>query len=537
VKLLSHFPSDYLPYPTQISILEQLEEAFKTHKFVILCAPCGSGKSPITKTLSNSAADPSEEFVRLIKSHDAFATSFSGDYTHATECLVEPRFGAFALTITKNLQDQYKEMFPDCAAMKGKSNYQCIVDDRFDTESAPCIFASKVKDNCLSENCCPYYNARIDTLTNKLGVLNYSMFMALPKHVKYREYIICDEASELEEELVKKFSVVLNYKAMKRLGFDINAPSGYKEFFQWLVGFTMNVTDEMNSHKRKISKKGKEATVNERQKYIHLKTLSMTLTKVIDTWPDCEYVIETKPDGLSIVPLKVDNLSKEIFDYSNKVLLMSATIIDPTAFAKTLGITDFKYIEVESTFDPKKSPIYLSNKVRLSYKNLQQSLSWVAEQVKKICELHNNDKGIIHTHTMAITEFLQRSLKGDRFLYREKGQTNEMIMVDHKESLDNTVLVSPSMTHGINLYQDLSRFQIIIKAPFLPLSDKRIKRLFDEDSQWYTNRCLSTIVQASGRSTRSKDDYCKTYIIDGTVYDLILRNKIRLPSSFLKRLQ
>ena len=169
---------------------------------------------------------------------------------------------------------------------------------------------------------------------------------------------------------------------------------------------------------------------------------------------------------------------------------------------------------------------------------MQASLPWIAEQVKSICETHKADKGIIHTHTMAITEYLQRSLKGDRFLYREKGQTNSMIMEDHKSAFsDNTVLVSPSLTYGIDLKDDLARFQIIIKAAYLPLGDKRIKRLFDEDKVWYMNKMLGSLIQASGRGSRSIDDHCVTYILDGTIFDAIVRNKNKIPKHFLARLQ
>ena len=53
----------------------------------------------------------------------------------------------------------------------------------------------------------------------------------------------------------------------------------------------------------------------------------------IDTWKECEYVIEHNIDGVHLKPLRVDNLSKHIFDYGDKNLLMSATIIDPNNFA------------------------------------------------------------------------------------------------------------------------------------------------------------------------------------------------------------
>jgi Rad3-related DNA helicase len=42
-------------------------------------------------------------------------------------------------------------------------------------------------------------------------------------------------------------------------------------------------------------------------------------------------------------------------------------------------------------------------------------------------------------------------------------------------------------------------------------------------------------VQACGRGGRSKDDYCETYILDGSIFDAINRNKKKLPKFFLDR--
>ena len=51
----------------------------------------------------------------------------------------------------------------------------------------------------------------------------------------------------------------------------------------------------------------------------------------------------------SLFPLfyLVDKLSNHLFKYADKVILMSATIIDPNNFCKSLGISKFKYIEAQ----------------------------------------------------------------------------------------------------------------------------------------------------------------------------------------------
>ena len=214
---------------------------------------------------------------------------------------------------------------------------------------------------------------------------------------------------------------------------------------------------------------------------------------------------------------------------------MSATIIDPTNFCKTLGIDKFKYVEAESSFDANKAPIYCNTKIKLNYHNLKRNLPKIIKQVEGICEYHENDKGIIHTHNNTITSSLQKKLFNDRFLFREPGVRNEEILDTHLSNDKPTVLISPSMSHGVDLKDNLARFQIIIKAPYLPTKDKRIERLMKDDFNWYTNKMLCSVIQSCGRGVRSKKDYCTTYILDGAVVESIVNNKHKLPKYFINR--
>ena len=222
-------------------------------------------------------------------------------------------------------------------------------------------------------------------------------------------------------------------------------------------------------------------------------------------------------------------------DYKYEDLKNAITTKNSDLLFAQRNIDNYKYIEVDSTFDSNKAPIYINTTNKLNKANLPKMLPTLATQIKSICESHQNEKGIIHTHTMQITEYLQKSLKGDRFLFRDSESKNDSILSKHSKSKEPTVIVSPSMTFGIDLKDSLARFQIIVKAAFLPLGDDRIKRLFDEDKAWYTNKMLVNLVQACGRGIRSKDDHCITYILDGSVYQVVMDNKRHLPKYFIDR--
>ena len=538
--LLSNFPAGYNPNSQQVKLIKSIDEAFSAdHKFVICNAPTGSGKSFLSKTVGNAANNCTENFRDIVTSYVAFKQMHGGGYASADDCDEEPAFGCSALTITKALQDQYKELFNDVEVLKGKSNYQCAIDPNFAVDVAPCLHLPRIKEECWAKNCCPYYEQRNAALTAKFNTLNYSMFFSLPDHLKKRKYLICDEASELEDQLVREFTCKIEYKTLVNSDIDYRPYTSRTDGHKWLNILLDNISDKINLLKEiLVAKKGtsnKRVLIDLKSNIIKLQNIHSKIALVIDSWNESEYVFSKDQYGITFMPLKVDKLSHRLFDYADKVILMSATIIDPTNFCKSLGIDKFKYVEAESTFDPKNAPIVCNTKFKLNYYNLKNNLPKVIKQIKEICNYHKNDKGIIHTHNNTITRSVGNEFTTSRFLVREPGVRNEDILEDHLMSEDPTVLISPSMTFGVDLKDSLARFQIIVKAPFLPTKDVRIERLMKDNFNWYQNKMLCTLIQACGRGIRSKKDYCITYILDGAITESIINNKHKLPNYFVDR--
>ena len=539
--LLKSFPENYTPNCSQVKLLKHIDQAFSDgYKFVVCNAPTGSGKSFISKTLANSSKEPSDNFKDLITSYTAFKIDQTGSFTHEEECEDETPSGAFALTITKALQDQYKDLFSDTTILKGKSNYVSAIDSNIDVELESLIMPKSILEDHRRRHKCPYHNDRRDALINKFAALNYNMFFSLPSHVKKKQYLVCDEAAELEDQLVKEFSCDINFEMLKRM--DILVRPFYSKnnanVIKWINNLLLDISDKKDQLRDIISNSNtnnKKFLIETRRQFVGLRNLHTKLSLIIDTWNDSEYLFETSKEGITFMPLKVNNLSKHLFKYADRVILMSATIIDPTNFCKTLGIDKFKYVEAESSFDANKAPIYCNTKIKLNYHNLKRSLPKIIKQVESICEYHKNDKGIIHTHNNTITSFLQKKLLNDRFLFREPGVRNEEILNIHLGNDKPTVLISPSMSHGVDLKDGLARFQIIIKAPYLPTKDKRVERLMKDDFNWYSNKMLCSVIQSCGRGVRSKKDYCITYILDGAVVESVVNNKHKLPKYFIDR--
>jgi len=542
------FPKDSTPRPVQLEALDKIDSAWSSgKKYVIACLPTGIGKSHIALATANSSDHIDDDRKKDILAYQIYRMNQSGEYPYDLDHKDKPLYGTYIMTITKSLQDQYNNLFPDLHCFKGKNNYQCQVDLQQTADFAPCLYSKKTKDKCFSSCICPYYEAKNKGIYSKTSVLNYRSFFNLRPFLQKRQIFICDEADGIEQELVGQFTLEINYAFLKScdISFKKIKTEDLSYARNWLFDIFNQTTDQIESIKKTLmdlSKKPGYDIIKEKQiqNMSKLSRLHNSMKKAIEYWDECSFLIEErKLDKIVFVPYDIKPLFKEIFGVADRVLLMSATLSNHEQFAKNMGISkeEYSYIEMDSPFNPKKSPIYCSTKYNLSYSNNNKDLKEMIDVCLSLCEKNKEYKGIIHTHTRLITEEFRKRVFGDeRFLIRLEGVSNEDILNIHKSSKTPTILVSPSLDTGISLDGDLGRFQIILKAPYLPLSSKRIKKKFDSNPDQYSFYMLNTLVQMAGRCTRSKDDYSITYILDGNATKAITMNKNALPKHFLNRI-
>ena len=93
------------------------------------------------------------------------------------------------------------------------------------------------------------------------------------------------------------------------------------------------------------------------------------------------------------------------------------------------------------------------------------------------------------------------------------------------------------MCEGVDLKDDLSRFQIIVKVPSPYLGDPLIRKRMNKWEKWYPLQTAKTIVQAAGRSIRSESDSATTYILDSDWDRFYNRNRYLFPQTFKKSLK
>ena len=539
---IDFFPKGFKPKKEQKYVLSQIDKAIENgKKFIFISAPPGVGKSHIAATLALASSSPTPDW-RDFLFKNRLHTGISPKYM-LSDIMKFPAFGSFILTISKQLQNQYEDIFSDHTAYsaKGKSNYICNVDTTYSADMAPCVLDPKIKTDCLACSNCDYYNAKIDVLSYKFSILNYSMYFTIDPALRRREFLICDEASELEDEIVNNYSFEVDFRKLKY--FEIDVPplksDDLKEVKGWLNDLETQLQNKCAEYLRVLEGKPSKKKPLYVSKFKQIQHIGKKLNNFSEYFYKTQYVIERDSNRVMFTPLYVDKIAHDLFATAETVVLMSGTMGNPKIFAQTLGITDYEYIEVESPYDPDKSPIYCLDKYPLSYKTMDQNLPKVLKATKKLCNEHHFDvKGLIHTHTHKITEKVKETFKNNkRFIIRDIGITNEDLLEEHMQSKEPTVLVSPSMAHGVSLDGDLGVFQIVIKLPYLSLASQRIKILAKKSKDWYESKMINQLMQQCGRTTRSLTDSSTTYILDGNIERILKANWESLPKWFKNRIK
>jgi Rad3-related DNA helicase len=260
----------------------------------------------------------------------------------------------------------------------------------------------------------------------------------------------------------------------------------------------------------------------------------------IDNEPE-NYVVNIERDKDAVVkatllPIDVDKFTEDLFSMSNIRLFMSATI-DHKSFSRALGLKEAFFIDIDSPFPIENRRIKFLNKYSLNKNAMRDEkiLRRVSESIDEIMNEHKDDRGLIlvtnYTLALAIRSRLSLSNK-NRIIISNDVRRDEL--VKYLASDKNNVIISPSLWDGIDLKDDLCRFIIIAKAPYLDLNDRRIAVKMRKDIDWYTMQSAMRLIQGCGRGVRHDLDYCNIYVLDKNAMQLLRRIEDRIPEWFKK---
>lgn len=505
--------------------IEAIEKSDK--RFVIVEAGTGVGKSAIGLTLSRY-------LEQAVPNKEGFAQ------------------GGYFLTTQKILQTQYENDFGrprgDMKSVYSASNYRCKFHKANDCRTSQQMLRTADRKSAFFKACaggCRYKMAKKNFLESPESVTNFPYFLTEATYsggITPRKILVIDEAHNTESVLSNFVEVSVSQyfceKIVKCKWPDKITPIN---FVKWIENvYYPKLQSQIMHFERQIEELGLKDRIKELSsialKYDMMTGHSDKIDKFLKDYDKDNWVMEkeeTEKRGYVKVnyrAIDVSNYAEEyLFRLGQKVILMSATILNADAFAESLGIPKDQYesISIPSPFPVENRPIINASVGSMSAKTIESTLPQMKEAVKAILQEHKNEKGIIHCHTYRIANYLKKNIRGKlgkRILIHDS-KNRDAVLKQHMNSKEPTVLLSPSMTEGVDLKGDLSRFQVICKVPYPWLGDPIVRKRMNKFPNWYPLKTAMTVVQSVGRSVRNSEDTAITYILDSDWSRFYKKNK------------
>lgn len=541
----------FVPRGKQLSQIDSIVGAMLDDQIrhVILSAPTGTGKSIIGAVVA--------ETVHQIKQPTMKANA------------------SFLLTATNALAQQYYDTFADPAApydttfrfVKGAANFKCgalsTEDEPQTAESCSIrIFQKTGMSDVISEFCetCEFQKTKSLRDKSRHLITNYSYFFTdrlgaelmarrsvcvfdeahllndlFTEHcaISFSDRILTQSAQEISEVL--KLGSNDTFKVFKKISQDLEreliTEHNYLKILEVLASVYYEIYESAHAEaERSISSPTRYLKVSKMAKKYYGRA-NKIFGFLEHQYP---HVFEFKkrdakagqPDNEVIVkPIFVSGMFESLVNADHN-LLMSATISEQYAKRTlTLEPTDkVKYIRLEPQFDPNNKKVIFYKPLLLNYNSMKDAevISKLKQNVVDIIAKHaeDNERGIILAPSFAVVEQLADALrrkcsKQVKIFEHVRGQKlAELIELFKDDASPAAVLLTPSGFEGLDLPGELSRYTVIVKAPFAALGDKRIKTIADTYPDIYSLLALMKVVQGAGRSVRGPEDYATTYMLD-----------------------
>jgi ATP-dependent DNA helicase DinG len=497
----------------------------------------------------------------------------------------------YMVTSDLSLQDQYESDFFKYGlrwpSIKGVDNYECSVNglpfSLGDCKLKGMGYEAAKELPCY--NSCEYLQNRSRAINQPISLLNYSFWLIQRNYVeekmkieerevpfKQRNFVFFDEAHKMDEIVQNHFSPRIDVNITDKLmtlsrflskhgllstsftkgrvnslvnelmtGNKSEVYSAIKEFDHILKGLNRL---RKGANKYVKTRYGKSTVPKDWQKSFTTFDLIKDMHCKFDDYLELisrvgidKMVLDQGETESKFMCVEESSMIKRyLHDRADFKVFMSATIGDPRAFVKIMGITNAKFIRLDNNFNYDKSPVVFVNRHKLSFREREASLPKVIKILDQIINKHKGQRGIIHCGSYDFMNYIKRNSKHTFRLMDYEGSKEKGDMLELFKKKDDAILMGPSLLEGLDLKDDVSRFQIFFKVPYPHLGNPLIKAKMQTSNEWYDWKTGISIMQGVGRSVRSEDDWAVTYVLDACFRSLI-NKKGFFPPSFMERVK
>lgn len=473
--LLSHFPYG-TPRDGQAAALSALQQEWNNFDVFVISAPTAAGKTALSKTIMNAVG--------------------SVAYIQPNNLLVQQVLQEFPDTPTLSRLDSYRceEWARSCASTKGKLGFFCKGCD-----CSKALMRTKYK--------------------NDQTVMNYHIYVA---HKAYREVVILDEAHNalpwIRERVAGKiwqhdYGYPSNMHSPEQVSAWIQtlppAKRKHKKIQDLYAAVTYPKPEyQMQRTTDQFNGKGTARGFPEERDCIKLLPTDIRHAPPL-LWPGLGQ--PRSPTGL---PGTVT---------TQKVILMSATISRVDVEALGLDRHRVLYVNCESPIEPVRRPIILRDIAAVSRANQAESARLMAEHIDQVlAPFHEGEKGVVHTSYAMARELASHLGSKPRYLFHDKLNKKEQYEYFRAAPAESgLILIACGMTEGIDLPEDLGRWQVVSKIPWPSLGSPAVRYMADENPDSYAWETMKGLIQACGRICRTPEDYGVSYVLDSTIHKLL----------------
>lgn len=522
-----------------LNFISNVLEKKSDMKFFLLNLPTGIGKSHLAMMISNFYINKIDKNAKID-----------------------------IVTASKILQDQYSNFYDSISNLKGKENYKCT---QYECSCAQGMEFNKL--NKTSCDLCPYDSAKQSYIGGRISLTNFYLYLIYaiftPKLLESRgsKVLIVDEAHNFDDVISDFITIRMTETIIKKLKFsneyqivkDLNAVKSISDYINFLnyingeiidtiesIEKSMGIDRSIISDKRdlKISKivgipnsdlKIMQIMTDLKQYQLKIEIFLREYKLDPNNWVLEQYLNpKTNQNELSMEPIWAhDYLNKYVWCNYDMVILMSGTILNKQIFSELNGIDPAKsvYYSMSSPFTLKNRPVYYMPVGKMSFTKKEETFKKYVPVINKILNKYKGKKGIIHTNSFELAEWIKNDVTNNRLLFHTPENKNEALQ-SHFDSEDDNVIVSPSMGLGVSFDNDHARFQIIAKIPYPSLASQKNKLRQKSNPEWYAWKTVCGLMQSCGRIIRSRVDYGDTIIIDESFGDVLKYSSHYIPNWF-----
>lgn len=437
---------------------------------------------------------------------------------------------------TLNLLDQYHSQY-GFSIIKGRANYECGDVQKIESwrmlynslpTAADCHYPDMHNCGFAQEGECAYLNAKEEALGAKRLAVTYPYAMLSRSIAKRKGILVCDEAHSLPDEIISFATLEVTRRTLERWSLPefpfvsygpdnkgdlLNAPT-QSLLVGWLHQCSGVLAERIRSEGRQ---KSRAHSTLERFK---------SFASYLEAVPPEEIFVEITDRLLRIRPLSARLAAKTLFNGNKSTMvLMSATIGDPSAVASELDVDHYQWESYPHPIPIDRRPVFDLGCERMTFDNLQKVPSLYRIQAQSIrAWMRSFDpkwRGIILTSSykkiQALAEVLVPAEPDRRFVVQRPGdsvsEVTDRFLRDHYSS---TVLIASiqGFGHGLDLKGDLARFCVVAGVPHVNPWDRYEQLRKQRNAKFASWEVFCSIVQAAGRVSRGEIEPDGSYLLN-----------------------